>query len=199
MSTTLQAYVESSTELALLRGTTNVTLSREVGGLYDPSGVEPVPIEVSGVHSLGATTLTIAPQTGAHIRGKVGIGATVSVAGHGTSYTTTAEAIVDETAPETLALTITPPGLEAGLTGGEVVTIGGESNVTYSAQPMSDKAAASRRWDTGRGSSMWKMVHDGTTRVPQLGDIASGGVVGSVINVDTYPGIYSVVQVGVGT
>lgn len=176
---------------------TQIVLSREIDTLSDPrpDKGEPVPIEASGSHDSGVTTLTIQPQTGWIFRGAVESGTAVAITGHSTSYATTVRAEVDHTSPDTLALTITP-GLEGALSGGEVVTLDEVKAVTYEDTYKRGATQAARRgWATPAGSEIYFVIHSGL-RAPQPGDIMTSPRAATVLQVDRQAFDYSTVQVG---
>lgn len=194
--TSAEAMAEVRESFAVAGGALSLALSRQIDTLGDPrpGKGEPVPIEASGAHLIGATTLAIAPQDTWIFRGGVESGTPVAVAGHATAYATTAKATVDDTSPDTLALTITP-GLEAALDGAEVVTLTEASSVSYSCRKVSDTRAASRGWQVPRGSGVYLVDHEGK-RTPKIGDNASGAHTGSVLNIEGQPFPYSILQIG---
>ena len=176
-------------------GELTITLSREAGGLFDPVKGDPVPLEASGVHGINATTLVIAPQATWSFRGTVLSGAVVTVTGHPATYATTVDASVDDTSPATISLTIPAPGLSAGLSGGEVVSIAEEASVPYSGREVEDGSRTPRGWSVTASDVLYLLDYEGK-RKPGPGDIVSTPVTGSVKNVKGSPWPSSIIHCG---
>lgn len=175
-------------------GALSLTLSRQIDILSDPNKGQPVPLEASGAHLAGATTLTIAPQATWSFRGGVEAGTPVSIAGHATAYATTAKVSVGFASPGTLSLPITP-GLEAPLAGGEVVDLDESSAVSYSGRVASGKEIAARGWSVTAGSAVYLIDYEGK-RKPAPGDVVSGDHTGAVLEVSHEPHLYCLTHVG---
>ena len=174
-------------------GPITVTIEREVGRLFDPLK-SPLLLEVSGAHSMSAPTLTIAPQATFSMRGEVLTGASVTVTGHVTVYVTTADAAVDETSPDTLALSITP-GLEAALSGGEAVTISEGLTQTYSGRYVRDSSRTPRFWSITGSDWIALVDYEGKPK-PEPGQVVTTPTPGMVRNVNSPPYPYCMVHVG---
>lgn len=187
----------SAERLADHAGKVTVTLSREIDTLSDPSPGkgEPVPLQLSGSHLAGVSTITIEPQATWIFRGAVESGTPVAITGDATVYATTARAQVDGKAPETLALPITPV-LAADAADEAVVALTEAATVNYpDSRKVGDDKAARRGWAVPSGSAVYVVVHSGL-RAPKPGDLATAPLTGTVLNVDGTPYDYSVVQIG---